>query len=286
MNKNWNSYSFIPFYSYFMDYAPVKEIVDREGADGLGAVTALLLQLLKFRGGIASLSDLKTLAVPLRKRKAYLLHIVTDYRMFRVTPDGLSFYSPYLRKVMKLVLEIETANDYYHSTNNRQTGQDNAPSTASKRVGKSFANDLQMNSKSFANEFAKNENADNQAVSEPNDDNMYNKDNKNNKNNIYIKNNSSSTSNKKNSGEFFSEEDEKSFLKKNNPNEVTPAPDNPRRRKGLRSGAAALSLERKGSAGACRQPRECGASMCRAVAFSSIHIAAPRLPRTIPIRYQ
>ena len=120
-------------------------------------MTALLLQLLRFRGGIASPTDLKTLTVPLRKRKAYLLHIVTDYRMFRVTPDGLSFYSPYLREVMKLVLEIETADDYYQSTNNRQTWHDNAPSKASKRVGKSFANDLQMNSKSFANEFRKKE---------------------------------------------------------------------------------------------------------------------------------
>ena len=33
MNKIRNSYSFIPFYSYFMDYAPVKAIIDKEGAD-------------------------------------------------------------------------------------------------------------------------------------------------------------------------------------------------------------------------------------------------------------
>ena len=72
-----------------------------------------MLQLLRFRGGIASLTDLTALAVPQRKRKAYLLHIVTDYRMFRVTPDGQSFYSPYLQKIMKLKPVIETDNGYY-----------------------------------------------------------------------------------------------------------------------------------------------------------------------------
>ena len=80
-----------------MERVPMRTIVHKGGADGPGAVTALLLQLLRFKGGIASLADLTALAVPLRKRKAYLLHIVTDYRMFRVTPDGQSFYSPYLR---------------------------------------------------------------------------------------------------------------------------------------------------------------------------------------------
>ena len=95
-------------------------------------MTALLLQLLRFRGGIASPTDLKTLAVPLRKRKAYLLHIVTDYRMFRVTPDGQSFHSPYPREVMRLVIETDTADDYYQSTDNRQTGHDNVPSKESK----------------------------------------------------------------------------------------------------------------------------------------------------------
>ena len=48
--------------------------------------------------------------------------------LLRVTPDGQSFHSPYPREVMRLVIETETADDNYHTTNNRQTGHDNAPS--------------------------------------------------------------------------------------------------------------------------------------------------------------
>ena len=119
----------------------------------------------------------------------------------------------------------------------------------------------------------KNGTADNQAVSDCYRYNRYNRYNRYKRDNIIKTTRLRRVI--KNSGEFFSEEDEKSFLKKNNHNEVTPATGNPRRRKGQRSGAAAPTPERKGSAGACRQPRVCGASICRAVAFSSIHIAAP-----------
>ena len=248
MKRNSYSYSFIPIYSYFMDYEPVKEIVDVEGSDGLGVVLSLLLHLLRYRGGIAKLTDLKTLAVPMRKRKAYLLHIVNDYRMFRLTPDGLSFYSPYLREVMKLVLEIMAEEDYYQSVNGLQTGQETGREKASKNnsksIGKSFVNHLQTNNKSFTNDFGKSQSADNQAVSETHKYNMYNKDNKNNKNNN-IKNNSSSTSNKKLSGESFSEEDEKSFLKKENIDEVTPAPVKSRRRRGQSAEEAQMTIEEK-----------------------------------------
>ena len=41
--------------------------------------------------------------------------------LFRITPDGQSFYSPYLRKIMKLKLVIETDKDYYSRVIERPT---------------------------------------------------------------------------------------------------------------------------------------------------------------------
>ena len=82
----------------FMDNTIVKDIMDEESAKGLGAVMGLLLQLIMFDDGIARLSYIKPLAALLQTSYGYMLHIIKDYRMFRLTPDRRSFYSPYLRK--------------------------------------------------------------------------------------------------------------------------------------------------------------------------------------------
>ena len=82
----------------FMDNAIVKDVVDEESAKGLGAMTALLLQLIMFDDGMASMGDIRPLAALLQTSCGYLFHIIKDYRVFRLTPDRLSFYSPYLRK--------------------------------------------------------------------------------------------------------------------------------------------------------------------------------------------
>ena len=82
----------------FMDYRIVKDIVEEEGSDGLGMAMALLLHLCQRKDGIARLSSVRSLACQLRTGYLYTCHIIEDYRLFRLTEDGLSYYSPYLHK--------------------------------------------------------------------------------------------------------------------------------------------------------------------------------------------
>ena len=128
---------FVPIDINFLTFEEVKDIYDEEGVIGVGAVIVMLLHLLQFKGGIAKLRDVKVLAYQMRKKHSYLLHIINDYRMFRVTPDGQSFYSPYLREAFKLVTEIVTDDDYYQGVCRRQTEQKTAPQVASRRRGDS-----------------------------------------------------------------------------------------------------------------------------------------------------
>ena len=128
---------FVPIDINFLTFEEVKDIYDEEGVIGVGVVIVMLLHLLQFRGGIAKLRDVKVLAYQMRKKHSYLLHIINDYRMFRVTPDGQSFYSPYLREAFKLVTEIVTDDDYYQGVCRRQTEQKTASQVASRRRGDS-----------------------------------------------------------------------------------------------------------------------------------------------------
>ena len=70
------------------------------------------------------------MAVQHHKTPAFIRHIVTIYRvfrLFRLTP----FPTPCLREVMKLALAIMCEEDYYQSLYNCQTEQKTAPSIAS-----------------------------------------------------------------------------------------------------------------------------------------------------------
>ena len=180
-----NTFPFVPIYSYFMRLECVREVIDTKGPEGLGIVITLLDFLHSFRGGMAKLSNVNVVAASLHKRADIVRKIITDHSVFRLTPDGLFFYSPYLRKVMKLKPEIESEKDYYLRVICQPT----------------------CNQYGILVETTENEPSDNQTVSEPYRNIKEKKDKY-----INIKNNSSSTSNKKISGEIFSEEDEKSFL--------------------------------------------------------------------------
>ena len=223
---------FVPVDINFMTYEPVDDIVSGEGANGLGAVMALLLYLLQFKGCTAKLRDVNIVAAQLHKKPAFILHIVTDYRMFCLTPDGLSFYSPYLCEAMGLETRVNSADAVDMQVTSRSTALTDAV-------------DMQVTSRSTAltNVNRNGESADNQAVSAST---IYINDIEDKKDKyINIKNNSSSTSNKKISGEIFSEEDEKSFLKKEINDEVTPAPVKSRRRRGQSAEEAQMTIEQK-----------------------------------------
>ena len=119
---------------------------------------ALLLHLLKSRGGIAKLRDVNIVAAQIHKRSTFMCRILNDHHRFRVTPDALSFYSPYLRETMKLAPETGTDDYCYHGIRRCQTEQKTASSMVSQHRDDSSHH-------AMANTVAKNENADNQAVS-------------------------------------------------------------------------------------------------------------------------
>ena len=98
MKLQANRKSYLLIEKRFMDYRIVKDIVEEEGSDGLGMAMALLLHLCQSRDGIARLSSVRSLAYQLRTGYLYTCHIIEDYRLFRLTEDGLTYYSPYLHK--------------------------------------------------------------------------------------------------------------------------------------------------------------------------------------------
>ena len=102
----------------FMDYGIVKDLMEEEGSDGLGVVIALLLLLCQSDDGIAKVSGVKSLAYQLRTDYLYARHIIEDYRLFRLTRDRQSFYSPYLHKTADTegtgdvwILDLSTGED-------------------------------------------------------------------------------------------------------------------------------------------------------------------------------
>ena len=98
MKLQANGKSYLLIERHFMNYRIVKDILEEEGSDGLGVVMALLLHLCQRKDGIAKVSSVRSLACQLRTGYLYTCHIIEDYELFRLTEDGLSYYSPYLHK--------------------------------------------------------------------------------------------------------------------------------------------------------------------------------------------
>ena len=99
MNMKRSMGMFVPFDINIMTYDILKDIVDEESSEGLGAVAALLLHLTKFEDCIAKLSDVDYVGAQIHKRGFYMRRIINDYKykLFCVTRDGKWFFSPYLR---------------------------------------------------------------------------------------------------------------------------------------------------------------------------------------------
>ena len=98
MNEQKNMTGYVLVDDDIINREPMRTLIRKEGVEGLGAVTALLLLLCNHPDATAKLSSLKPLSCQLRVSYPYLLHIIKDYRMFRLTEDGLSFRTPYMRK--------------------------------------------------------------------------------------------------------------------------------------------------------------------------------------------
>ena len=97
MNMNINNERCLLIDESLMCFEPLNEIVADEGAEGLGAVMALLVRLLQFPDCITNLSDVNYVGAQIHKRGSYMRRIINNYGLFCVTQDGKWFFSPYLR---------------------------------------------------------------------------------------------------------------------------------------------------------------------------------------------
>lgn len=94
MNEQKNMTGYVLVDDDIINREPMRTLIRKEGVEGLGAVTALLLLLCNHSDATAKLASLKPLSCQLRVSYPYLLHIIKDYRMFRLTADRLSFRRP------------------------------------------------------------------------------------------------------------------------------------------------------------------------------------------------
>ena len=81
-----------------------------EGCTGEGCVLALMRYLRTCPKGTGYLAALKNIAHDCRKSKTYLMHIISDYKIFEIV-DQKFFYCPYLEHSLFV----------QHSTNNQFT---------------------------------------------------------------------------------------------------------------------------------------------------------------------
>lgn len=114
-----------------------------EGCTGEGCVLALMRYLRTCPKGTGYLAALKNIAHDCRKSKTYLMHIISDYKIFEIV-DQKFFYCPYLEHSLFVqhstnnqftpsqVLDNQGSPLYTNNTNN--TDNTNNPTTEKKRV--------------------------------------------------------------------------------------------------------------------------------------------------------
>lgn len=123
-----------------------------EGCTGEGCVLALMRYLRTCPKGTGYLAALKNIAHDCRKSKTYLMHIISDYKIFEIV-DQKFFYCPYLEHSLFIqhstnnqftpsqVLDNQGSPLYTNNTNNtdntnhtNNTDDTNNPTTEKKRV--------------------------------------------------------------------------------------------------------------------------------------------------------
>ena len=117
-----------------------------EGCTGEGCVLALMRYLRTCPKGTGYLAALKNIAHDCRKSKTYLMHIISDYKIFEIV-DQKFFYCPYLEHSLFVqhstnnqftpsqVLDNQGSPLYTNNTNNTDnTDNTNNPTTEKKRV--------------------------------------------------------------------------------------------------------------------------------------------------------
>lgn len=117
-----------------------------EGCTGEGCVLALMRYLRTCPKGTGYLAALKNIAHDCRKSKTYLMHIISDYKIFEIV-DQKFFYCPYLEHSLFVqhstnnqftpsqVLDNQGSTLYTNNTNNTDnTDNTNNPTTEKKRV--------------------------------------------------------------------------------------------------------------------------------------------------------
>lgn len=114
-----------------------------EGCTGEGCVLALMRYLRTCPKGTGYLAALKNIAHDCRKSKTYLMHIISDYKIFEIV-DQKFFYCPYLEHSLFVqhstnnqftpsqVLDNQGSPLYTNNTNN--TDNTNNPTTEKKRA--------------------------------------------------------------------------------------------------------------------------------------------------------
>ena len=114
-----------------------------EGCTGEGCVLALMRYLRTCPKGTGYLAALKNIAHDCRKSKTYLMHIISDYKIFEIV-DQKFFYCPYLEHSLFVqhstnnqftpsqVLDNQGSPLYTNNTNN--TDDTNNPTTEKKRA--------------------------------------------------------------------------------------------------------------------------------------------------------
>ena len=117
-----------------------------EGCTGEGCVLALMRYLRTCPKGTGYLAALKNIAHDCRKSKTYLMHIISDYKIFEIV-DQKFFYCPYLEHSLFVqhstnnqftpsqVIDNQGSPLYTNNTNNTDnTDNTNNPTTEKKRV--------------------------------------------------------------------------------------------------------------------------------------------------------
>lgn len=117
-----------------------------EGCTGEGCVLALMRYLRTCPKGTGYLAALKNIAHDCRKSKMYLMHIISDYKIFEIV-DQKFFYCPYLEHSLFVqhstnnqftpsqVLDNQGSPLYTNNTNNTNNTDDtNNPTTEKKRA--------------------------------------------------------------------------------------------------------------------------------------------------------
>lgn len=117
-----------------------------EGCTGEGCVLALMRYLRTCPKGTGYLAALKNIAHDCRKSKTYLMHIISDYKIFEIV-DQKFFYCPYLEHSLFVqhstnnqftpsqVLDNQGSPLYTNNTNNTDnTDNTNNPTTEKERV--------------------------------------------------------------------------------------------------------------------------------------------------------